>query len=64
MLSEVNIAGVYVPPFLAYACAAAPIFLLLRAFLARTGLLRWLWYPALFEFALSLSIVGFLILCL
>ncbi len=64
MLSEVNIAGVYVAPFMIYACAAAPIFLLLRLIVTRCGLLGWFWHPALFEFALSLSIVAVLVLYL
>lgn len=62
MLSEVNIAGIYLPPFLLYACAALPLFRLLRAVLARLGWLDAVWHPALFEFALSLSLVALLIL--
>jgi hypothetical protein len=62
MLSEVSIAGVYIPPFLLYIVAATPAFLLLKTIMARTGLLRTVWHPALFEFALSLSIVSLLVL--
>jgi hypothetical protein len=62
MLSEIAIAGIYLPPFFVYACIAAPLFLSLRALLARSGLLRWVWHPALFEFALSLCLVSVLIL--
>ncbi|NTH16760.1 DUF1656 domain-containing protein [Agrobacterium rhizogenes] len=62
MLSEVSIAGIYVPPFLLYIVATIPVFLLLKTIIARTGLLRIVWHPALFEFALSLSIVSLLVL--
>ncbi|SAI65376.1 component of multidrug efflux system [Bordetella ansorpii] len=62
MLSEVAVAGIYLPPFLVYACIALPLFLGLRFLLARGGVLRWVWHPALFEFALSLCLVSLLIL--
>jgi hypothetical protein len=62
MLSEVALAGMYVPPFFVYACLAVPVYLGLRYVLVRTGVLRHVWHPALFEFALSLSLVSALIL--
>ncbi|MFC4276623.1 DUF1656 domain-containing protein [Achromobacter aloeverae] len=62
MLSEVALAGVYLPPFFVYACITVPLFLWLRFLLARSGLLRWIWHPALFEFALSLCLISILIL--
>ncbi|EOX6787275.1 hypothetical protein AN467_13705 [Pseudomonas aeruginosa] len=62
MLSEVAIAGIYVPPFFLYACIAVPLYWLLRFLLARSGALRLVWHPALFEFALSLMLVSALIL--
>lgn len=62
MLTEIDLAGIYVPPFLAFAAATVPVFLLCRLALAHTGLLGRLWHPALFEFALSLSIVALFIL--
>lgn len=62
MLSEANIAGVYVAPFMIYVAASVPVFLLLRTILARIGVMRWIWHSALFEFALSLSIVALLIM--
>jgi hypothetical protein len=61
MLSEVNLLGVYVAPFMIYAGAALPIFLVLRRLLAHAGLLRWFWHPALFECALWLSITALLV---
>lgn len=62
MFSEVAIAGIYLPPFFIYACVAVPLFLGLRSLLARSGLLRRVWHPALFEFAISLCLVSILIL--
>lgn len=62
MLSEVAVAGIYLPPFFVYACVAVPMFLGVRYVLARTGVLRRVWHPALFEFALSLCLVSVLML--
>jgi protein AaeX len=62
MLSEADVGGIYVAPFMIYVATTVPVFLLLRAILARTGVLRWVWHPALFEFALSLSILSLLVL--
>ncbi|MBQ0218779.1 DUF1656 domain-containing protein [Alcaligenes faecalis] len=62
MLSEVALAGIYLPPFFIYACLAVPLFLLLRLVLARSGVLRRVWHPALFEFAVSLCLVSLLVL--
>ncbi|MEY9495879.1 hypothetical protein ABIF33_004899 [Bradyrhizobium elkanii] len=46
MPRDVNIAGVHIAPFLIYACAAVPIFLVLRFIVARIRLLRWIWHHA------------------
>lgn len=62
MLSEVAVAGVYLPPFFVYACLSLPLFLIVRRLLARSGVLRWVWHPALFEFAISLCLVSLLVL--
>jgi hypothetical protein len=62
MLSEIAIAGIYLPPFFVYACLSVPLFLGLRAALARSGVLRHVWHPALFEFSLSLVLVSLLVL--
>jgi len=62
MLSEVAVAGIYLPPFFVYACIAVPLFLGVRFVLARTGVLRRVWHPALFEFAISLCLVSVLML--
>ena len=62
VLSEFSVAGIYLPPFFVYACAALPIYLGIRSLLTRYGALRWVWHPGLFGFALSLCIVSMLIL--
>lgn len=62
MLSEFSIAGIYLPPFLIYLCAAYPLFMGLRMGLLRCGLLRWVWHPALVEFSLSFILLAVLIL--
>lgn len=62
MLSEVSIAGVYVPPMLLYLAAALSVFAGLRVVLTHAGALRFAWHPALFEFAILLAILAILIL--
>jgi len=62
MMTELNIAGIYVAPIVLYAIVALPIFLVLRVILARIGFWRIVWHPALFETALYLSILSLLIL--
>lgn len=64
MLSEFAVGGVYLPPFFVYACVSVPLFLLLRGVLVRAGILRRVWHPALFEFAVSLGLVSALVLFL
>lgn len=64
MLSEVSIAGIYVPPLLLYLIAAIPIFAGLRLLLTRASAERFIWHPALFEFAILLAIIALLILFL
>jgi hypothetical protein len=62
MLSEINIAGVYLAPIVIEGLLALAIFMLCRLVLGRLGLLHRLWHPALFEVALFLSIVSLLVL--
>ncbi|QBP14121.1 DUF1656 domain-containing protein [Cupriavidus metallidurans] len=45
-----------------YLIFAWPIFLGIRTVLARTGVLRFAWHPALFEFSILLVIIALLIL--
>ncbi|AJC17275.1 DUF1656 domain-containing protein [Pandoraea sputorum] len=62
MLSEVAVAGIYLPPFFVYACIALPVFLGLRFVMTRAGVMRRVWHPALFEFAISLCLVSLLVI--
>ncbi|MBB6505214.1 hypothetical protein F4693_002201 [Sphingomonas endophytica] len=62
MLSEVSIAGIYLPPLLLYLAATLPLFAGLRVLLTRAGVLRFVWHPALFELAILLALVALLIL--
>jgi len=62
MITELNVAGIYMAPIVLYAIVTLPIFLVLRTILARLGFWRLVWHPALFETALYLSILSLLIL--
>jgi len=62
MLSELSIAGIYLPQLLLYLAAALPLFVATRALLTRAGVLRFVWHPALFEFAILLALVALLLL--
>lgn len=58
MFSEFAIAEIYMSPFFIYACITIPVCYLLRIAISRSELLRKVWHPALFEFALSLIVVS------
>lgn len=62
MYSEVNLAGVYIAPFMLYVITTIPIFLAIRVVLGRSGFLGWVWHPALFETALALTVICSLVL--
>jgi protein AaeX len=62
MLSEVSIAGIYLPPLFIYLCLTWPLFRVVRIGLLRSGLLRRVWHPALVEFSLSFILLAVLIL--
>ncbi|VVE24197.1 hypothetical protein PHO31112_03292 [Pandoraea horticolens] len=62
MLREFSLGGIYLPPLFVYAGITLPIYLGVRSVLARSGVLRWVWHPGLFEFAISLCLVSVLIL--
>ena len=49
---EVNLFGVYVAPISAMMVAAWVFTIGLRRFAARFGLLRYVWHPSLFVFAI------------
>lgn len=60
--SEVNIFGVYVAPISVMMLAAWLATLLLRWLLMLTGLLRHVWHPSLFAFALFLVVLSLMVL--
>ncbi|MBU1363032.1 DUF1656 domain-containing protein [Pseudomonas aeruginosa] len=62
MLSEFSVAGIYIPPLLFYIVVAWLLFLAIRPVLARTGVIRLFWHPALFEFSLLVSIIAAFVL--
>ena len=51
--TEINLFGVYVAPISLMMVAAWMVTIGLRRFAARFGLLRYVWHPSLFVFAVS-----------
>ncbi len=62
MLKEIDIAGIYVAPFVAYFAAAFGIFLVMRWLLVRVGFERWAWHPPLAEGGLFLVVLSLVVL--
>jgi hypothetical protein len=62
MLTESNIAGVYMAPIVLYSFAAFALFLLLRWVLTRLGFWRLVWHPGLFELGLFVSLLSLVVL--
>jgi len=60
--SEVNIFGVYVAPISVMMLVAWLATLLLRWLLMLTGLMRHVWHPSLFAFALFLVVLSLVVL--
>jgi hypothetical protein len=58
MIKEFDLFGVYLPPILAFAAAAALIWLLVRRCLAWAGTYRFVWHPALFNTSLYVLILS------
>jgi protein AaeX len=56
--TEVNLLGVYVAPISLLMVAAWAITIALRRVAARFGLLRYVWHPALFVFAIYLMVLS------
>jgi hypothetical protein len=61
-LTEVNLFGVYVAPISVMIVAAWLLLLPLRWFGVYTGLLRHVWHPALFEFAIYIIVLSSIVL--
>jgi hypothetical protein len=62
MIGEVSLYGLYVPPLLLLALLALGIARLLARVLARLGVYRLVWHPALFDLALFVIVLGSLAL--
>jgi protein AaeX len=60
--SEVNLFGVYVAPISLLIVAAWLLLIPMRWAAARTGLLRHVWHPALFEFAIYMIVLSLMVL--
>jgi len=62
MLTESDVAGVYMAPIVLYGLAAGVVFLVLRWILTQLGFWRLVWHPGLFEIGLFISILSALVL--
>jgi hypothetical protein len=59
---EINVFGVYVAPMALMLIVAWLILVALRRIASRFGLLRHVWHPALFEFAVYMSVLSVIVL--
>jgi hypothetical protein len=62
--TEINLFGVYVAPISLILVAAWLITIALRRVASRSGLLRYVWHPALFVFAVYIIVLASSILIL
>jgi hypothetical protein len=62
MLTESDVAGVYMAPIVLYGLAAGILFLVLRWVLTQIGFWRLVWHPGLFEIGLFISILSVIVL--
>ena len=60
--AEVDLFGVYVAPISVMMVAAWVITISLRRFAARFGLLRYVWHPSLFVFAVYMIVLSSIVL--
>jgi hypothetical protein len=58
MIGEVSLYGLYVPTLLLLALAALLVSRVLGGALARLGLYRFVWHPALFDLSLFVMVLG------
>jgi hypothetical protein len=56
--TEINVLGVYVAPMSLMMVAAWLVTITLRRLAARFGLLRYIWHPALFVFAVYMIVLS------
>ena len=60
--TEINLFGVYVAPMSVMMVAAWVVTIGLRGFAARFGLLRYVWHPAAFVFAVYMIVLSTMVL--
>ena len=60
--TEINLFGVYVAPISLMMVAAWMVTIGLRRFAARFGLLRYVWHPSLFVFAIYMIVLSSMVL--
>jgi protein AaeX len=60
--TEINLFGVYVAPISLMMVAAWAVTIGLRWFAARFGLLRYVWHPAVFMFAIYMMVLSSIVL--
>ena len=59
---EIDLLGVYVAPISVLMIAAWPVAILVRRIASRSGLLRYVWHPALFDFAVYMIVLSSIVL--
>ena len=60
--TELNLFGVYVAPMSLMMVAAWVVTIGLRRFVARFGLLRYVWHPSVFVFAIYMIVLSSMVL--
>ena len=60
--TDINLFGVYVAPMSVMMVAAWVVTISLRRFAARFGLLRYVWHPSLFVFAVYMIVLSSIVL--
>ena len=60
--SDINLFGVYVAPISILIVAAWIVIIVLRRLADRTGLLSFVWHPALFVFAIYIIVLSSIVL--
>jgi hypothetical protein len=60
--TEINLFGVYVAPMSLLMVGAWVVMVGLRRFAARFGLLRYVWHPSLFTFAVYMIVLSSMVL--
>jgi protein AaeX len=60
--TEINLYGVYVAPISVMMVAAWVVTIGMRRFSARFGLLRYVWHPSLFVFAIYMIVLSSIVL--